>query len=156
MIGILGKLTIGAAFLFSVLSLIYYGLASKKNEPSKQEKLGHLFYSLKTVFVLIASGLLMHLLVTHQFNYFYVYNYTSKDLAFKYLVSAFYGGQEGSFLFWILLSGFIGLGLIRWTSDTYRSSVLFVMSLTQFFLLSMLLGIGIGDITIGADRKSVV
>lgn len=151
MIGILGKLTIGAAFLFSVLSLIYYGLASKKNEPSKQEKLGHLFYSLKTVFVLIASGLLMHLLVTHQFNYFYVYNYTSKDLAFKYLVSAFYGGQEGSFLFWILLSGFIGLGLIRWTSDTYRSSVLFVMSLTQFFLLSMLLGIGIGDITIGAS-----
>lgn len=151
MIGIIGKLTIGAAFLFSFLSLVYYGLASKKEVNKVHEKLAHLFYSLKTFFVVIASGILVYLIVTHQFNYFYVYNYTSNDLAFKYLAAAFYGGQEGSFLLWILFTGFIGIGLIRWTSDKYRSSVMFVVSLTQFFLLSMLLGIHIGDIAIGAS-----
>ncbi len=151
MIGLLGKLTVGGAFLASVLALIYYGLASRNELNKRAEFLGNLLYFIKTGFVTIASALLIYLISNHRFEYFYVYNYTSLDLAYKYLISAFYGGQEGSFLLWIFFSGVIGLGLIRWTSDTYRAPVMFVMSMTQLFLLSMLLGLKIGDFTIGAS-----
>jgi len=151
MIGLIGKLLIGAAFLASAFSLVFYGIAAKNPSNKKAEKFAHLSYILKTLFILISSGILVNLTLTNQFQYFYVYNYTSLDLAYRYLISAFYSGQEGSFMLWILFSGIIGLGLMRWTSDTYRTSVLFVMSLTQFFLLSMILDVHIGDFTIGAS-----
>ncbi|TNE74077.1 hypothetical protein EP331_02415 [bacterium] len=151
MIGLLGKFAVGGAFLASVFSLIYYGLISFDSTKKRAESLANTLFIAKTVLITIASGLLIYLIATHQFQYFYVYNYTSLDLNFKYLISAFYGGQEGSFLLWTLFSGLIGIGLIRWTSETYRAPVMFIITMTQFFILSMILGLKLGDFTIGAS-----
>lgn len=152
MIGLLGKLFVTSAFFASIIAMIYYGLASKNGEVNRRfEQIAHFAFIVKTIFITTASGLLLYLIANHQFQLFYVYNYTSLDLAYKYLISAFYGGQEGSFMLWVLFSGIIGMGLMRWTSDTYRAPVLFVMSLTQFFILSMILGLSVGDVTFGAS-----
>ena len=70
----------------------------------------------------------------------------------EYLLSAFYGGQEGSFLLWILMSSLLGLGLMAWTRAPYRWPVMSVMGFTQVFLLSMLLGWSFGDgVLLGAS-----
>jgi cytochrome c-type biogenesis protein CcmF len=61
----------------------------------------------------LRSGLLVYLIFTHQFQYYYVYNYTSTDLQNVYLWAAFYSGQEGSLLLWILSSFLVGLAIIR-------------------------------------------
>lgn len=149
-IGIIGKLLVNAAFLSSIFSSLFYYLSVKSGSHQK-EKTAHLFFYIKGASILIASVLLIYLTVNHQFQYFYVYNYTSKDLSLMYLISAFYGGQEGSFLLWILFSSLIGIGLIRWTSDTYRPYVMMIMAMTQLFLLSMISGFSIGDFTLGAS-----
>ncbi|RNC79720.1 MAG: hypothetical protein ED557_14470 [Balneola sp.] len=148
--GILGKLTITFSFLFCLISLIYYYLAAK-NEDEKKLRIGNWLFGLKGFFMIVASAMLVWLIFKHQFQYYYVFNYTSLDLAPKYLWSAFYGGQEGSFMLWIFFSWLIGLGLMRWTRAPYKAPVLFFLGLTQLFLISMILGWRFGDMTLGAS-----
>jgi len=47
-----------------------------------------------------AVGLLEYALITHQFRLEYVANHVSADQPLFYTVSALWGGQEGSLLFW--------------------------------------------------------
>lgn len=148
--GIIGKLLITLSFLFCLLSLVYYFIATK-NEDEKKLKIGNWMFVIKGLFMIAASVILIMLLFQHQFQYYYVFNYTSLDLAPKYLFSAFYGGQEGSFMLWILFSWVAGLGLIRWTRAPYKAPVLFFLGLTQLFLISMIVGWKFGDFTFGAS-----
>ena len=150
MIGFLGDLFVNAAFVTSILAAIGYFLYAQ-NDTSKYFRISNWLFGIQGVFLLIASGLLLYIILTHQFNFYYVYNYTSSDLQLKYLISAFWGGQEGSFMLWILFSIIIGLGLMKWTREPYRGPVLFFLTLTQVFLLSMVLGISIGDFQLGAS-----
>ncbi|NGP88576.1 heme lyase CcmF/NrfE family subunit [Fodinibius halophilus] len=150
MISFLGKFFINAAFLCSILAVIGYFLYSKKDRD-QYFKVSNWLFGLQGLFLAVASGFLMYIILTHQFNFYYVYNYTSSDLQLKYLISAFWGGQEGSFMLWILVSTLLGFGLMKWTRKPFRGPVLFFLTLTQVFLLSMVVGISIGDFTLGAS-----
>jgi cytochrome c-type biogenesis protein CcmF len=56
---------------------------------------------------LVASGVLLSALLRNDFSFVYVWRHTSIELPRPYTVSAFWGGQEGSLLLWLLiLSGF--------------------------------------------------
>jgi cytochrome c-type biogenesis protein CcmF len=56
---------------------------------------------------LVASGVLLTALLRHDFSFVYVWRHTSLELPRPYTVSAFWGGQEGSLLLWLLiLTGF--------------------------------------------------
>lgn len=49
----------------------------------------------------LASLSLIGLLVTGDFRYEYVANYTSRDLGLLYRIAAFWGGNQGSLLLWL-------------------------------------------------------
>ncbi|MEQ9308564.1 MAG: cytochrome c biogenesis protein CcsA [Balneolaceae bacterium] len=149
-IGIIGKLLITLSFVSGVASMIYLFIAAK-HENEQKLKIGNWLFGIKGLFMLAASAILVHLLMTHQFQYYYVFNYTSLDLAPKYLWSAFYGGQEGSFMIWIIFSWITGLGLMKWTRAPYKAPVLFFLGLTQVFLISMVVGWRFGDFTFGSS-----
>jgi cytochrome c-type biogenesis protein CcmF len=56
---------------------------------------------------LVASGVLLAALLRHDFSFVYVWKHTSLELPRPYTFSAFWGGQEGSLLLWLLiLTGF--------------------------------------------------
>lgn len=150
MIGLAGKILINAAFVTGILALIGYFLHSRQDEDHFY-RISNWLFGVKGVLILGASGILLYLILDHSFNYYYVFNYTSSDLQLKYLISAFWGGQEGSFMLWILFSWIIGLGLMKWTRKPYRGPVLFFLTLTQVFLISMIAGIGFGDFHLGAS-----
>ena len=60
----------------------------------------------------IASAVLIHALVTHDFSYAYVQAHTSRDLSTVYSLTAFWGGEEGSLLLWLLvLTGYAALAV---------------------------------------------
>ncbi|MBP3192630.1 heme lyase CcmF/NrfE family subunit [Natronogracilivirga saccharolytica] len=148
MIGILGQATLSLAFVSSILATWFYYVAAR-NGRENSESIANAIFFLKGAFTFFASGLLVYLIFTHQFQYYYVYNYTSTDLQNVYLWAAFYSGQEGSLLLWILSSFLVGLAIIRWATPTYRAPVMFFMTLTQVFLLSMVSGFpipGWGDL----------
>src|SRR6266568_1945009 len=51
----------------------------------------------------VAAAVLVGALVRHDFSFTYVASHTSTQLPLGYSVSAFWGGQEGSLLLWLLV-----------------------------------------------------
>ncbi len=148
MIGILGQAALSLAFVSAILATWFYYRAAQHGSE-RYESVANALFFLKGAFTFFGSGLLVYLIFTHQFQYYYVYNYTSSDLQNIYLWAAFYSGQEGSLLLWVLSSFVVGLAIIRWTSPVYRAPVMVFMGLTQVFLLSMVSGFpipGWGDL----------
>lgn len=109
-----------------------------------------LSFALATVLITAVFAILVYLLTTHQFQYNYVYSYSSIDLPIKYLVSTFWAGQEGSFILWIFLLSLIGLFVMQSSKD-YEPYVMTLFSLAITFLMTMIAGIHVGDITIGSS-----
>ena len=70
-------------------------------------------YHALTAVLGLATVLLMVAILTHDFRYDYVIGYSSRDLPLLYLVSAFWGGQQGTFLLWALAGALIGYPLFR-------------------------------------------
>lgn len=61
--------------------------------------------------LLAASGVLMWMLLTRDYKITYVYTHVSNDLPILYVISAFWAGQEGSFLLWALFAAAVGYAL---------------------------------------------
>ncbi|HWE80112.1 MAG TPA: cytochrome c-type biogenesis CcmF C-terminal domain-containing protein [Gaiellaceae bacterium] len=60
----------------------------------------------------VASGVLVRALLAHDFTYAYVAQHTSRDLKPIYTLTAFWGGEEGSLLLWLLvLTGYGALAV---------------------------------------------
>src|SRR5919197_5818428 len=56
---------------------------------------------------LVATVVLLAALARHDFSFQYVAEHTSRELPLGYTLTAFWGGQEGSLLLWLLvLSGY--------------------------------------------------
>ena len=58
--------------------------------------------------VVLASGALEWALLGHQFELAYVTEHTDRSLSWPLLASSFYGGQEGSLLYWTLVLTVLG------------------------------------------------
>jgi cytochrome c-type biogenesis protein CcmF len=56
----------------------------------------------------VAALVLLAALVRHDFSFVYVADHTSRELPLRYSVSAFWGGQEGSLLLWLLVLTAVG------------------------------------------------
>ncbi len=151
MVGLIGSVFITVAFVATLLGGLAYLQASRKPlQAAMWERVGWWSWITMTGSLLVASGLLFYLLVTHQFQYAYVFSYTSRDLPTYYLVSAFWAGQEGSFILWGIYAAIIGLLAHRW-SGRFRAPVMVVLALSQAFLLSMIVGLKLGPLSIGSS-----
>src|SRR5213593_4079612 len=53
----------------------------------------------------VAAAVLLSALIRHDFSFSYVAQHTSTELPTGYSISAFWGGQEGSLLLWLLVLG---------------------------------------------------
>ena len=100
--------------------------------------------------VLGIFSLLFIMILNHWFEYHYAWRHSSTALPLKYIISSFWEGQEGSFLlwqFWLVVLGFVGIKVLR----EWEQPVMGVVSLTQFFLGSMVLGIYVFGYKIGSN-----
>ena len=149
--GTIGQILVLLSFIACGFSgWFYFNATRKKSAIASWESLGRKAWIISALAIVGVSILLMFLIATHQFQYNYVYSYTSLDLHWYYIISAFWAGQEGSFVLWILCNAIIGVGLIVWAKD-FRAPVMAVMALCQFFLISMILGIKFGPVSLGAS-----
>src|SRR5215211_1552027 len=87
----------------------------------------------------IAAGVLLVALVRHDFSFTYVADHTSTRLPTGYTISAFWGGQEGSLLLWLLvLSGYSAAAVLlnrRRAPDIAAWSVPVLGGVMTFFAL---------------------
>jgi len=145
--GQLGTLALITSFVFAIIGFISYFSAIRKQkagEPAQNWKnLGRVSFGLHGVSVLAVIGLLFYLLIARHYEYAYVYDHTSDSLPFKYIFSAFWEGQEGSFLLWSFWHVILG-GIFWINRGKFEANVLSVICLVQVFISSMLLGLYMG------------
>ena len=153
-IGKVGQLLTLAAFILALASLVLYGIAEARRKQDDQasfwSKQGRIAFGLHALSVIGIFGLLLYMIVGQFYEYDYVYNHSSRSLPLKYVISAFWEGQEGSFLLWIFWHSILGLCLIRWTGK-WEYPTMLVVGIAQVLLLSMVLGIHMGSTKIGIN-----
>ncbi len=151
MIGTVGSLLLLVSFVSFILSgVAYFQSARDAAGAPEWKRLGRGAWALGSGVILVASVLLFYLILRHQFQYAYVYQYSSLDLQSRYLFSAFWAGQEGSFLLWIVYTGVLGLTLMK-TAKGWEAPVMAVVALCQVFLVSMIVGLKFGAFHIGSS-----
>jgi cytochrome c-type biogenesis protein CcmF len=137
-------------FVGCLVSIWAFHRASGEAETSTWLRTGRLAWVSAFALSVATFALLIVLVVTHQFEFAYVFDNSSRDLPLHFLISSSWAGQEGSFLIWIVLNFAVGLAVIRWARD-YTAPVMFVIALCQAFLVSMIVGIKLGPLAIGSS-----
>ena len=75
----------------------------------------------------IAALVLLAALVRHDFSFTYVARTTSEALPTGYTISAFWGGQEGSLLLWLLVLTGFGAAAVRLNRSWARDLIVWVV-----------------------------
>jgi len=134
---VLGNVLLAAGLLSTVLSLGLYIRGAVR--PGGNLRFARLTLAASTILVVLSSALLLFLILTHDFSIGYVYSYSDVSLPLHFLISTFYAGQEGSFLFWALCAGAIALVLrSRSARAGVEAPVMSVVAAVQAFLLLLL------------------
>ncbi len=132
----MGNIGIYLALTGAIIAAAAFFISSFLNSSSAL-KLSRFAFYLHALSIVTASIYLLLALLNHKFQYYYVYAYTEKALDFKYLISAFWAGQEGTFLLWALCGAVVGLVVIKYERK-YEPQVMTIVSAAQFFLLLFL------------------
>lgn len=146
-----GHLFIILSFVLAALSGISYFLATRNEEDRKTWiRYGRIFFFGHVASSLVFMGIVLFMLLNHYYEFEYIWEQSSEDMSFRYLLVCFWGGQEGSFMLWIFWHLVLGSILI-FTSKKYEAHIMTIFCLVQVFLVSMLLGVYIGDFKLGSS-----
>ena len=131
----LGNIAITIGFVAGLFTITMYYLTYKGYENTLVK--ARIGYHIMALMSILASILLFHAVLTHQYQYQYVFNYSGSGLSTGLLLSTFWGGQEGSFLLWVLFTAIVGIVLLEYTSKRgdLEPRVMMVFSLSLTFLL---------------------
>ena len=151
-VGNLGHFMVILAFVSSLVTAYSYYKYTIANELEKASwrKFSRITFYIHAVASLSIVFILFNIIYNFRFEYFYAYSHASKALPVHYMISSFWEGQEGSFLLWIFWNVILGLVLVH-TNKTWEGPVMVVFALVQAFLVSMILGVVLGDLKIGSS-----
>jgi cytochrome c-type biogenesis protein CcmF len=130
----LGQLALWLALLLAAWGTVVGFVGGHTRRPELMKSAKRTTYALFGVLA-VASVSLLTALVKHDFNVAYVFSYTSRDLPLVYTLSAFYGGQAGSLLFWAVVLALFA-ALAQWlTSRRYDDLMPYVAGVTSVITL---------------------
>ena len=149
----LGTAAIVLAFVASLASAVAYFLATQRRDTHEAEgwlKIGRGMFGVHGLSVLVTMGIVFYVMTQQYFEYQYVWAHVDEELPFRYIFSAFWEGQEGSFMLWMFWHIVLGFILI-FSAKRFEGPVLFTIALTEMFISTMLLGLHFGDLKIGSN-----
>ena len=150
--GKLGQFFIILSFGTSLIALFSYYFATINQDKLdlSWQKIGRLAYRLNLFAVIGIGACLFYIIYSHLFEYHYAWAHSSKTLPVYYIVSCFWEGQEGSFWLWTFWQATLGF-ILTFKAKSWESSVMTVISISQVFLATMLLGVDILGVKIGSS-----
>ena len=133
-----GTLLIWISFFAAAVSAYAYYRSTTGDQ--RLLKVARNSFGTMVIGAIAASAVLMMYLLRHQFEYEYVWAYSSRGLPLDLLITTFWAGQEGSFLLWALCGSLIGVVLIAYTRrKRIESETMTVYALVQTFLFLLLI-----------------
>ena len=101
----------------------------------------HCVYAVFFLLVLTSAGIITAF-VTDNFEYWYVANYSNRELPLFYKVSGLWAGQRGSLVFWALLLSFFSSAAVFTNRTKNREFMPYVvgvlLTISSFFLVVLL------------------
>ena len=134
---ILGVTLTSLTFVILILSIMANYLYYLRKEEIMLKIARNGFYGASAL-ILLQAIILMSGIITHHFEWIYVFSYSSRDLSLYYLVSTFWAGQEGTFLLWLLYGSIYGIIIIRGRKEE-EPLVMSFMGLIQAFIVFILI-----------------
>jgi cytochrome c-type biogenesis protein CcmF len=133
--GVLYAILVAAAYTFAV------AVAAGQGRPRLLQSARLGAYG-TCALVLLGVVLLAYAFVTHDFRIRYVARYSDRSMSTEYLLTALWGGQDGSLLWWSLLLSVYISACVRWLKGRYRQLQPYViatlMVIVSFFAILMI------------------
>jgi cytochrome c-type biogenesis protein CcmF len=135
----IGALSVLLAFCFAVYAILASVIGKLTKRPFLTLSAERAVYSI-WVLITIAAGILIYSLMTGDYRMAYVAHYTNRAMPLRYKYTAWWGGQEGSLLFWNWLLASYGAVVVFRNQRKFREMmpwVVSVMMATQVFFLTL-------------------
>ncbi len=149
--GQIGYFLITLAFVGSIVAAIaFFASNGAKDETQKNSwfRIAKWSYVVSSLSVIGIIACLYYILYNHLFEYEYAWKHSDRSLQPEYIFSSLWEGQEGSFLLWAFWHAVLGV-FILFTKNKWTAGVAGVLSIAQIVILSMVLGLYIGNLQIG-------
>ena len=160
--GQIGHAFILLGFVAALLSTIAYYFSTQNqikglDQEESWRNIGRIGFGLHGLSVFGVIGVMFFVMVNKHYEYWYAFEHVSNDLSMRYIFSAFWEGQEGSFLLWMFWHVVLG-GILIWRAKKWEAPTLAVIALVETFLASMILGLYFGpdDLKIGSNPLLLV
>ncbi len=127
----LGPLISWVAFLASLTAGLSFLAATLGRDGAL--RVARTAFRVQWLALVAAAAFLWTILFTHQYQYEYVASYTSRAMPPQFVYSAFWGGQEGTFVLWALITATLGLILMR-SKSTLATPAMFFLNLPLVML----------------------
>lgn len=151
--GQIGHFFVILALISSLIALIAFFSASRTQdiiEKKQWERLGRIHFIIQGFSIVFIFSVIFFICFHHYYEYMYAYKHASKELEYKYLLACIWEGQEGSFLLWSIWHTLLGFIIsFRRKDNEWKAPVMTIISLAQFFLMLMILGVYFFGVRIG-------
>ncbi len=132
-----GRLSINVAFVLAAYSMVMSLAGARWRKADFVASAEHAALAVWGT-VLIATAVLLHALVVHDFRLEYVASYSSSTLPLYYTVAALWGGQKGSLLWWLLILASISAVVILQNREKNRELMPYVTAVLMAVALLFL------------------
>ena len=137
----LGYLALLAAFVACTYAAAVSVAGARRRSPRLVESGVGAFY-LVTALMLLASAVIVHAFVTEDYSIRYVDNYSDSAQPLFYQLTSYWGGLDGSIMFWVTLLAIFGASAVYSNRERQRELIPYVVAVIavvqMFFLFVMI------------------
>ena len=137
----LGSYTLLAAFLACAYAIAASVAGARRRSPRVIQSGIGAFY-LVTALMTLASSIIVHAFVSQNYNIRYVDRYSDSFQPLFYKLTSYWGGLDGSIMFWVFLLSVFGAIAVQTNRERQRELIPYVVaviaSVQLFFLFVMI------------------
>ena len=122
----LGTFLLLAAFVACAYA-IAASVAGARRRSSRLIESGIGAFYLVAALMTLASGVLVHAFVTNNYTIKYVQRYSDAALPLAYKIASYWGGLDGSIMFWVFLLSVFGAIAVHVNRERYRELIPWVV-----------------------------
>ena len=141
MMASLGSFTLLVAFVVCSYAAAVSVAGARRRSPRLIESGVGAFY-LVTALMLLASAVIVHAFVTEDYSIRYVDRYSDSAQPLFYKITSYWGGLDGSIMFWVTLLSMFGASAVYSNRERQRELIPYVVAVIavveMFFLFLMI------------------